>query len=82
MNEFFDDSWAVKVDGVTMQILKVNGNQMGVAFTPGSHVIEFRYLPTIFLVSLGLMFFGVILVLYLVIQRRFFKVTDEQRNIC
>ena len=77
MNEFFDDAWAVRVDGMKMQTLRVNGNQMGVTFTPGSHVIEFRYLPTIFLVSLGLMFLGVILVLYLFIQRRYVNVTDE-----
>jgi hypothetical protein len=78
MNEFFDDAWKATVDGVKIRSLRVNGNQMGVAFTSGSHVIEFRYLPTIFLVSLGLMFFGVLLVLYLVIQRRFFKVTDKK----
>ena len=76
MNEFFDDAWVARVDGVNTQTLRVNGNQIGVVFSPGSHVIVFRYLPTIFLFSLGLMLIGVMILMYLVIQRRLFKVAD------
>lgn len=70
MNEFFDDAWGTRVDGVKMQSIKVNGNQIGVTFSPGSHVIEFRYLPTIFLTSLGLMLVGVMLLICSIIARR------------
>jgi hypothetical protein len=72
MNEFFDESWSASVDGVKVQPIRVNGSQIGVPFAAGSHVVEFRYFPTIFLVSLGLMFIG-ILVLVLLIWSRLFK---------
>ena len=78
MNEFFDDAWRTSVDGVKIQPLRVNGNQIGVPFISGSHVIEFRYLPTIFVISLGLMFLGVLFLMYLIISKKITKVVDEQ----
>lgn len=78
LNEFFDDAWRITVDGVKIQSLRVNGNQIGGPFPPGSHVIEFRYLPTIFLVSLGMAFVGVMFLIYLTVVRKSTKVTDEQ----
>jgi putative flippase GtrA len=71
MNEFFDDAWVVRVDGVKIQKLRVNGNQIGAAFTSGTHVIEFQYLPTIFLVSLILALGGLMLLIYLTVGRNF-----------
>lgn len=73
MNEFYDEAWKATVDGVKTRRLRVNGNQIGVPFAAGSHVIEFRYLPTIFLVSLGLMFVGVMLLSCLMIMRKISK---------
>jgi hypothetical protein len=48
LNEFFDNAWRSTVNGVNTQLLKVNGNQIGIPFLHGSHIIEFRYLPSIF----------------------------------
>lgn len=72
LNEFFDVAWRASVDGTKTQSLRVNGNQIGIPFSPGSHVIEFRYLPTVFLASLALQFVGVLLICML-IARRFLK---------
>ncbi len=72
MNEFFDESWRASVDGVRIHPIRVNGSQIAVTFDAGSHVVEFRYLPTIFIISLGLMFVG-ILVLVLLIWSRVFR---------
>jgi hypothetical protein len=69
MNTFYDNAWRAKVDGTQIQILRVNGNQMGVPFSAGSHVIEFRYLPRIFIISFGLALVGVI---FLIAARNFF----------
>ena len=73
MNEFFDESWGASVDGVKIQPIRVNGSQIGVPFAAGSHVVEFRYFPTIFLVSLGIALFGVMLLVYLIVSKRFAK---------
>jgi uncharacterized membrane protein YfhO len=73
MNEFFDKAWKTTVDGVKIRSLRVNGNQIGVPFTAGSHVIEFRYLPTIFLVSFGVSLFVVICLIYLIVARKFYR---------
>lgn len=77
MNEFFDDSWRITVDGVKKQSLRVNGNQIGVAFLPGSHVVDFRYLPTIFLVSFGFAAVGVMFLIYLTVARKFFPQKND-----
>jgi hypothetical protein len=65
MNEFFDKAWKTTVDGVKTQNLRVNGNQIGVPFTAGSHVIEFQYIPRIFLLSLLLTFSGIVICAFL-----------------
>lgn len=70
MNKFFDDAWRTAVDGVDVRAMRVNGNQIGVPFVSGSHVIDFWYSPTIFVVSLGLMFSGVMLLIYIIFTKR------------
>ena len=65
MNEFFDKAWKITVDGVKTKSLKVNGNQIGAPFTSGSHIIEFRYSPKLFLFSLWLMFVGIVACVFL-----------------
>ena len=62
LNEFFSRAWQISVDGVKAQRIRVNGSQIGVAFTAGSHIIDFRYLPRIFLYSLLLMLIGLVIV--------------------
>lgn len=69
LNQFFDDDWKTSIDGFNTETLRINGNQMGVAFAPGSHLIEFRYLPTIFIVSLVLMFVGMFVLVLLIWSR-------------
>jgi uncharacterized membrane protein YfhO len=81
MNEFFDDAWKTTVDGANIRSLRVNGNQVGVPFTAGSHLIEFRYLPTIFLVSFGVSLFVVICLIYLIIARKFYR-QEKQLQQC
>jgi hypothetical protein len=70
LNEFFDKNWRITVDGIKKRIFKVNGNQIGARFTPGSHIIEFDYSPKVFKYSLLLMLIGIGLCLIL------FKKTD------
>ena len=77
LNEFFDDAWRVSVDGRKTKKLKVNGNQIGVPFSSGSHVIEFRYLPTTFFFSMGIAFVGVVFLLYLTVSEKYAKAYDE-----
>lgn len=73
MNEFFDNAWKTTVDGAKIPSLRVNGNQIGVPFTAGTHLIEFRYLPTIFLASFGVAFFVFICLIYLIVTRKFYS---------
>jgi len=65
MNEFFDKAWKTRIDGAKAPALKVNGNQIGVLFGPGTHLIEFRYLPTIFLISFGVAFIVFVSLIYI-----------------
>jgi hypothetical protein len=61
LNEFFDRAWKTTVDGVKVRSFEVNGNQIGVPFAPGLHVIDFRYTPRIFFISMRLMFVGILI---------------------
>lgn len=60
MNEFFDTSWKVSVNGVDENIVKVNGNQIGVYFPSGTHVLKFWYYPKVFFISMYLALVGFI----------------------
>jgi uncharacterized membrane protein YfhO len=68
VNEFFSENWKVSVNGVRSQLLKVNGNQLGVQLLPGSQGVEFRYSPTIFKISIILASIGLILLLVLILH--------------
>jgi hypothetical protein len=70
LNEFFDKGWRGSIDGVKNNTLKVNGSQIGIGIMPGTHQIDFRYLPTTFIYSLPIMFFGfVFFILYIKINK-------------
>src|SRR3546814_3432403 len=58
VNEFFSESWRPRVDGVEVEALRVNGNQIGVPLGLGGHVVELHFKPRIFLWSLMLPVFG------------------------
>lgn len=73
MNDFFDEGWKATVDGVETPTLRVNGNQMAVPVASGSHVVEFRYRPAIFLVSLAIALGGLLVVAWLSVARNFFE---------
>lgn len=63
VNEFFSESWRARVDGVEVEALRVNGNQIGVPLGPGGHVVELYFKPDIFVFSLLLPVIGGVLLL-------------------
>lgn len=62
INQFFEDAWQASIDSTDTQVLKVNENQIGIPFPSGAHLIELRYRPRIFVVSLILMLIGISIV--------------------
>ncbi len=58
VNDFFSESWRPRVDGVAVEALRVNGNQIGVPVGLGGHVVELHFKPRIFLWSLMLPVIG------------------------
>jgi len=68
VNEFFSENWKVSVNGARSQLLKVNGNQLGVQLLPGSQGVEFRYSPRIFTISIILASIGLILLFVLILH--------------
>lgn len=65
LNEFFSDSWRVYIDGVPETTVEVNGNQVGVAISAGSHLVEFQYLPKYFYIFLVASLIGFILLAHI-----------------
>ena len=57
------DPWHATINGVSSDVFRVNGNQIGVQLGRGEQVVEFTYRPWTFLVSIALAVIGVILVL-------------------
>ena len=72
INEFFDNAWKTSVDGKAIKPLRVNGNQIGVNFTAGSHIIEYRYLPSVFVLTLGLMLIGMLFLICIFKSKKLF----------
>jgi hypothetical protein len=67
LNDRFDPSWKVSVDGKPETLLRCNYLMRGVQVPPGEHVIEFRFAPSIdtlyvslAAVALGLMLCGLL----------------------
>lgn len=63
LNEFYADPWRVSVNGVNTDVLRVNGNQIGVQLSAGGHLVEFSYRPWIFSISIFISVLGVLLML-------------------
>ena len=64
LNEFHADPWRVTVNGVASEVLRVNGNQIGVRVGRGAQVVEFMYRPRTFVLSIALAAIGVALLLF------------------
>jgi hypothetical protein len=62
INQFFEDAWRASIDSTATQVLKVNVNQIGVRFPSGEHLVELRYRPRIFVISLISMLIGISIV--------------------
>ncbi|SAL13991.1 Bacterial membrane protein YfhO [Caballeronia udeis] len=62
INQFFDSAWRASIDSTATQVLKVNENQIGVPFSSGAHLVELRYRPRVFVISLILMSIGIFIV--------------------
>ncbi|MDX2010856.1 MAG: YfhO family protein [Myxococcaceae bacterium] len=52
--------WSANVDGADTPILRANHLVRAVAIAPGTHVVEFSYLPTSFLVGAALTMLGLL----------------------
>lgn len=63
LNEFYADPWHATINGVRSDVLRVNGNQIGVQLGRGGQVVEVTYRPWTFLLSIALAAIGVALVL-------------------
>ncbi len=49
LNEYYTKDWKVKVNGKTVEPLKINLNQIGVQLETGSNFVQFEYHPTLFI---------------------------------
>lgn len=63
LNEFYADPWRATINGVRVDTLRVNGNQIGVPLGRGGQAVEFTYRPWTFLLSIALAAVGGILVI-------------------
>jgi hypothetical protein len=61
VNEYHDSAWKASIDGKQATLLRVNGNQMGVAVPPGDHVVDLRYRPMTFMLSVPIALGGIVL---------------------
>lgn len=70
LNEFYSDPWRATINGVSADVLRVNGNQIGVQLGRGGQVVEFTYRPWTFLLSITLAAMGAILVVMWALRTR------------
>jgi hypothetical protein len=67
LNEFYADPWRVSINGVSSDVLRVNGNQIGVQLGRGGQVVEFTYRPWTFCLSIALAMIGVAALMILMV---------------
>jgi hypothetical protein len=72
LNDRVGSDWRVRIDGVWGSILRCNYIMRGVSLTPGHHVVEFVFRPSIdsLYVSVSAICIGIILSGYLIITRK------------
>lgn len=48
VSERFDPGWSASAQGTALDLLRVNGDFLGVVLEPGTHRVEFRFMPASF----------------------------------
>ena len=62
----YEKGWSVKIDGKKQKVLKINDEWVGVKLDKGDHVIEFKFIPTGFIVGCIISFASsIILIIYI-----------------
>jgi hypothetical protein len=71
LNDRTAPAWQVRVDGATNSILRCNYIMRGVYLTPGHHIVEFQFKPSLktLYISVSAIIIGLILAGYLIITR-------------
>jgi hypothetical protein len=71
LNDRIDPDWQVRIDGVTNLMLRCNYIMRGVFLTPGHHIVEFQFKPSLktLYISLSAIVLGILLAGYLIITR-------------
>jgi hypothetical protein len=69
LNKFHERHWRARIDGGKVDLLKVNGNQMGVQVPAGTHQVEFSYRPAVVVFTLVLSALALLFALYLASRR-------------
>jgi hypothetical protein len=71
LNDRIDPDWQVRVDGATNLMLRCNYIMRGVFLTPGHHIVEFQFKPSLktLYISVSAIVIGIILAGYLIIAR-------------
>ena len=54
----WDEGWRVKIDGKNAELVKTADALIAVRITQGEHTVEFRYLPTNFVVGITVSIIG------------------------
>jgi len=72
LNDRYNTDWRVFVDNAPAPLLRCNYIMRGVSLTPGHHVVEFRFQPSLqsLYVSLSAIIIGIILAGYLIVTRK------------
>jgi hypothetical protein len=72
LNDRFNTDWRVFVDNAPAPLLRCNYIMRGVSLTPGHHVVEFRFQPSLqsLYISVSAIIIGIILAGYLIITRK------------
>jgi hypothetical protein len=72
LNDRFGADWRVRVDGVKSALLHCNYIMRGVYLTPGHHIVEFRFVPSLksLYISVSAIAIGILLAGFLIITRK------------
>jgi hypothetical protein len=70
VSERFHEGWSVSAEGMALDLLRVNGDFLGVVLEPGSHRVEFRFMPASFRLGIAASAAGALTLLAGVIAMR------------
>jgi hypothetical protein len=72
LNDRFGVDWRVRVDGAPAPLLRCNYIMRGVYLTPGHHIVEFFFRPSLktLYISVSAILVGIILAGYLIVTRK------------